>query len=135
MPPAWRVIRVELSGEDSSASGATIISTRASSAAPTGGSARGSSARPPSAAPAVRSAGALMSAVHLPALGGEALQGAPRVAVFGLERLDAAGEVVERVGGGQPVFGRSDAQGDRAAAAGAVDPVRLRVGALDRLQP
>src|SRR4051812_11827721 len=133
MPPAWGVIWVESSGADSSASSATISSNRASSPAPTAASARGRSARPPSATPAVRSAGAPMSAVRLPPLGGQALQRAPRVAVFGLEGLGAAGEVVERVGGGEAVFGGADAQGDRAAAAGAVDPVGLRVGALDRL--
>ena len=72
---------------------------------------------------------------RLPAFVGEALQGAPGVAALGFEDLGAARQVADRVGGGQAVFGRADAQGDGAATAGAVDPVGLRVGALDGLQP
>src|SRR5687768_6732844 len=75
------------------------------------------------------------SAGGLPSLAGELLERVPGVAVTRVEYLGPAREVVDGVRGRKAVLGRADAQRDRAAPAGAVDPVRLRVGALDGLQP
>ena len=122
-------------GEDSSASGATISISMPSSASAAAASARGSRSRPATAAPAACSAGAAISAcASQPSAA--SLSSVRHASPFSRSRSwvrrgrSPTGSEVAR-----PYSVGPDAQRDRAAATRAVDPVGLRVGALDRLQP